>query len=93
VWISSQRAAAEGRPRTPLNLYILGVAFVSFEERSYGGLLGAFFYHMVVSHHGHLPLPPDTSVDNVMKITHTSSTPCHEANHNIGDALLSYGCV
>src|ERR687889_167325 len=45
-------AVAVDGPRAPLYLYVLGVAFVSYEERSYGGFLGTFFYHLVVVHDG-----------------------------------------
>src|SRR5215210_8559766 len=43
-------AVAVDGPRAPLYLYVLGVAFVSYEERPDGGFLGTFFYHLVVVH-------------------------------------------
>jgi hypothetical protein len=56
VDLLTARAAAVDGPRTSLNLYVLGVAFVCLEERFYGRLLSAFFYHMVVVHEdGRLP--------------------------------------
>ncbi len=52
--VFTARAAAVDRLRTSLNLYILDVAFVCFEERAYDGFLGAFLYHVVVVHDGRL---------------------------------------
>ena len=52
--VFTARAAAVDRPRTSLNLYILDVAFVCFEERTYDGFLVAFLYHVVVVHDGRL---------------------------------------
>src|SRR5215212_577149 len=45
-------AAAVNRPRTSLNLYLLGVTLVSYEEGTYGSFLGAFLYHVMVAHDG-----------------------------------------
>src|SRR5215210_3001673 len=47
-------AAAVDGPRASLYLHVLGVAFVSREERSYGSFLAAFFYHSVVVQDGYL---------------------------------------
>jgi hypothetical protein len=54
VDVVTVRAAAVDGPRASLYLYVLGVAFVSCEERSNDGLLAAFFYHPVVVHNGYL---------------------------------------
>jgi hypothetical protein len=48
VDLSTALAVAVDGPRTSLDLYLLGVAFVSHIERFYGGFLGVFFYQMVV---------------------------------------------
>jgi hypothetical protein len=50
VDVLTARAAAEDRPCTSLNLYVSGVALVSYEERSYGSFLFTFSYPMVVVH-------------------------------------------
>jgi hypothetical protein len=47
-------AAAVDEPRASAYLYVLGVAFVSREERSDGGFLAALFYHSVVVNDGYL---------------------------------------
>jgi hypothetical protein len=52
VDLSTALAAAVDGPRTSLDLYLLGVGFVSPEERFYGGFLIVFFYQMVVVHDG-----------------------------------------
>jgi hypothetical protein len=54
VDVSTAIAAAVDGPCTSRELYVLGVTFVSYEERFYGGLLVAFFYHMVVVHYERL---------------------------------------
>ena len=46
-------APAVDGPRTSLDFYLWCVTFVSREERSYGGFLMAFFYHVVVAHDEH----------------------------------------
>jgi hypothetical protein len=55
-------AVAVDGPRAPLYHYVLGVAFVSYEERSYGGFLGTFFYHLVMVHDGYLASASGASV-------------------------------
>jgi hypothetical protein len=62
VDVFTARAAAVDGSLTSLNLYILRVAFVRQEERSYGGFLVAFFYHMVVIHDGPFPLSASWSL-------------------------------
>lgn len=47
-------AAAVYGPRTSPNLYVLGVAFVGHQERSYGGFLVVRSYDMMVAHDGRL---------------------------------------
>src|SRR5215203_7236413 len=58
VDLSTALAVAVDGPRTSLDLYLLGVTFVSHQERFYGGFLLAFFYHMVVVHDRSFPLFP-----------------------------------
>src|SRR5215213_7193910 len=54
VDLSTALAVAVDGPRASLYLYVLGVAFVSYEERSCGGFLGTFFNHLVMVHDGYL---------------------------------------
>jgi hypothetical protein len=57
-------APAVDGPRTSLDFYLWCVTFVSREERSYGGFLIIFFYHMVVVHDERLSSVSGTSVDD-----------------------------
>ena len=54
VDLSTALAQAVDGPRASLYLYVLGVAFVGHEERSYGGFLLACSYDMMVAHDGRL---------------------------------------
>jgi hypothetical protein len=54
VDIFTASAAAVYGPRTSPNLYVLSVAFVGHQERSYGGFLVARSYDMMVTHDGGL---------------------------------------
>jgi hypothetical protein len=54
VDLSTALAQAVDGPCTSLDLYLLGMAFVSHEERFYDGFLVVFFYQMVVVHDGRL---------------------------------------
>ena len=60
VDLSTALAVAVDGPRTSLDLYLLGVPFVSHEERLYGGFLLAFFYSMVDVHDGCLSSVSET---------------------------------
>src|SRR5215203_2513458 len=60
VDLSTALAVAVDGPRTSLDLYLLGVTFVSHQERFYDGFLVVFFYNMVVVHDGCLSSVSET---------------------------------
>src|SRR5215211_439538 len=55
-------AAAVDGPSTALDFDVLGMPFVSQEERPYGDLLLAFSYHVVLAHDGRLGFVSASSI-------------------------------